>query len=85
MVTTSIAINQDLSAKTTPMGAFYRGAAKIMATDLRDTPRAGLNTQLCGDAHLSNFGGCPEVAAGGRSPGTSGHADASRECRDDTS
>jgi len=64
MVTTSIAINQDLSAKTTPMGAFYRGAAKIMATDLRDTPRAGLNTQLCGDAHLSNFGGCPEVDAG---------------------
>ena len=36
---------------------FYRGAAKIMATDLKDTPRAGLNVQLCGDAHLSNFGG----------------------------
>jgi uncharacterized protein (DUF2252 family) len=35
---------------------FYRGAAKIMATDLKDTPRAGLNVQLCGDAHLSNFG-----------------------------
>jgi uncharacterized protein (DUF2252 family) len=35
---------------------FYRGAAKIMAADLKDTPRAGLNTQLCGDAHLSNFG-----------------------------
>jgi uncharacterized protein (DUF2252 family) len=35
---------------------FYRGAAKIMAADLRDTPRAGLNVQLCGDAHLSNFG-----------------------------
>jgi uncharacterized protein (DUF2252 family) len=35
---------------------FYRGAAKIMATDLRDTPRAGLRVQLCGDAHLSNFG-----------------------------
>ena len=35
---------------------FYRGAAKIMATDLRDTPTAGLNVQLCGDAHLSNFG-----------------------------
>jgi uncharacterized protein (DUF2252 family) len=35
---------------------FYRGAAKIMAADLRDTPRAGLNSQLCGDAHLSNFG-----------------------------
>ena len=36
---------------------FYRGAAKIMATDLKDTPTAGLNVQLCGDAHLSNFGG----------------------------
>ena len=35
---------------------FYRGAAKIMATDLKDTPTAGLNVQLCGDAHLSNFG-----------------------------
>jgi len=35
---------------------FYRGAAKIMAADLRDTPRAGLTVQLCGDAHLSNFG-----------------------------
>ena len=35
---------------------FYRGAAKIMAADLEMTPRAGLNVQLCGDAHLSNFG-----------------------------
>jgi len=35
---------------------FYRGAAKIMASDLKDTPTAGLNVQLCGDAHLSNFG-----------------------------
>ena len=35
---------------------FYRGAAKIMAADLKDTPTAGLNVQLCGDAHLSNFG-----------------------------
>lgn len=35
---------------------FYRGAAKIMAADLRDTPTAGLTVQLCGDAHLSNFG-----------------------------
>jgi uncharacterized protein (DUF2252 family) len=35
---------------------FYRGAAKIMAADLQHTPRAGLITQLCGDAHLSNFG-----------------------------
>ena len=35
---------------------FYRGAAKVMAADLTDTPAAGLDTQLCGDAHLSNFG-----------------------------
>jgi uncharacterized protein (DUF2252 family) len=35
---------------------FYRGAAKIMAADLKDTAIAGLNVQLCGDAHLSNFG-----------------------------
>ena len=35
---------------------FFRGAAKIMAEDLRATPRAGLTVQLCGDAHLSNFG-----------------------------
>ncbi|MET4058743.1 uncharacterized protein (DUF2252 family) [Arthrobacter sp. UYP6] len=35
---------------------FYRGAAKVMAADLKDTPRAGLSVQLCGDAHLSNFG-----------------------------
>jgi hypothetical protein len=35
---------------------FYRGAAKIMAADLAGTPVAGLYAQLCGDAHLSNFG-----------------------------
>jgi uncharacterized protein (DUF2252 family) len=35
---------------------FYRGAARIMAGDLKDTPDAGLIVQLCGDAHLSNFG-----------------------------
>ena len=35
---------------------FYRGAAKIMAADLNGTPVAGLDAQLCGDAHLSNFG-----------------------------
>ena len=37
--------------------AFYRGAAAIMAADLAPTPRSGLRAQLCGDAHLSNFGG----------------------------
>jgi uncharacterized protein (DUF2252 family) len=35
---------------------FYRGAARVMAADLKDTPAAGLDAQLCGDAHLSNFG-----------------------------
>jgi len=35
---------------------FYRGAAAIMAADLAETPVAGLDAQLCGDAHLSNFG-----------------------------
>ena len=35
---------------------FYRGAAKVMAADLATTPMAGLGVQLCGDAHLSNFG-----------------------------
>ena len=35
---------------------FYRGSAKIMAADLTGTPTAGLEVQLCGDAHLSNFG-----------------------------
>ena len=37
--------------------AFYRGAAAVMAEDLGDTPRSGITVQLCGDAHLSNFGG----------------------------
>jgi uncharacterized protein (DUF2252 family) len=36
---------------------FYRGAAAIMSADLKDTPTAGLPVQLCGDAHLLNFGG----------------------------
>ncbi len=35
---------------------FYRGAAAIMAADLAKTPVSGLRAQLCGDAHLSNFG-----------------------------
>ena len=35
---------------------FYRGSAAIMASDLAATPTAGLDVQLCGDAHLSNFG-----------------------------
>ena len=36
---------------------FFRGAAYIMAADLAEAPRTGLEVQLCGDAHLSNFGG----------------------------
>jgi uncharacterized protein (DUF2252 family) len=35
---------------------FFRGAAYLMAADLAGTPRTGLHVQLCGDAHLSNFG-----------------------------
>ena len=35
---------------------FYRGAAGIMAADLGAAPHTDLNVQLCGDAHLSNFG-----------------------------
>jgi uncharacterized protein (DUF2252 family) len=41
---------------------FYRGAAAIMAADLASSPVSGITVQLCGDAHLSNFGvfGTPE-------------------------
>jgi uncharacterized protein (DUF2252 family) len=37
--------------------AFFRGAAYVMASDLANTPRSGIQVQLCGDAHLANFGG----------------------------
>src|SRR5947207_4488915 len=37
--------------------AYFRGAAAPMAGDLARTPASGLRVQLCGDAHLSNFGG----------------------------
>jgi uncharacterized protein (DUF2252 family) len=37
--------------------AYYRGAALPMAADLATAPHSGLTVQLCGDAHLSNFGG----------------------------
>ncbi|MEV4701764.1 DUF2252 domain-containing protein [Actinoplanes sp. NPDC049316] len=40
---------------TSPL-AFFRGAAAVMAADLAGTPSSGLMCQLCGDAHLSNFG-----------------------------
>ncbi len=41
---------------------FYRGSATIMASDLAGSPATGLSAQICGDAHLSNFGtfGSPE-------------------------
>ena len=41
---------------------FFRGAAVIMAADLAATPVSGVTVQLCGDAHVSNFGvfGTPE-------------------------
>jgi uncharacterized protein (DUF2252 family) len=40
---------------TSPL-AFFRGAAAIMAADLASSPTSGITAQLCGDAHLSNFG-----------------------------
>ena len=36
---------------------FFRGSAAVMAGDLAQTPHSGIRVQLCGDAHLSNFGG----------------------------
>jgi uncharacterized protein (DUF2252 family) len=36
--------------------AFFRGAARVMAADLSNTPVTGLFVQACGDAHLANFG-----------------------------
>jgi uncharacterized protein (DUF2252 family) len=47
--------------RTSPF-AFYRGSALIMAADLATSPRTDLTVQLCGDAHLGNFGvfGTPE-------------------------
>jgi uncharacterized protein (DUF2252 family) len=35
---------------------FYRGAPAVMAYDLAQTPSSGINVQLCGDCHISNFG-----------------------------
>ena len=36
--------------------AFLRGSAIVMASDLAKTPISGIKVQVCGDAHLSNFG-----------------------------
>src|SRR3954465_6097935 len=35
---------------------YYRGAAAVMAADLAASPQTGLDVQLCGDAHVLNFG-----------------------------
>ena len=43
--------------------AFYRGAPYGMAADLAGTPRTGIRVQLCGDAHLANFGGFASAGA----------------------
>lgn len=44
-------------ARMTPSPfTFMRGAAITMAHDLAGTPRTGIQAQLCGDCHLSNFG-----------------------------
>jgi hypothetical protein len=54
---------------------FYRGAAAVMAADLASRPHSGLTAQLCGDAHVINFGlwATPErnlsLPAAARSPG----------------
>jgi uncharacterized protein (DUF2252 family) len=37
--------------------AYFRGGAYVMASDLSDSPVSGIDVQLCGDAHLANFGG----------------------------
>jgi uncharacterized protein (DUF2252 family) len=46
---------------TSPL-SFFRGSASLMAGDLAGSPDSGIQAQLCGDAHLSNFGlfGSPE-------------------------
>jgi uncharacterized protein (DUF2252 family) len=36
---------------------FYRGSAGVMAADMAETPATGIHVQVCGDAHLMNFGG----------------------------
>ena len=49
---------------------FFRGAALVMASDLSTTPYSGLTAQLCGDAHLSNFGVFGRPNAGSSSTAT---------------
>ncbi len=49
------AVPLDAHAELGPF-TFYRGAAAVMASDLSQMPTTDLQVQLCGDAHLSNFG-----------------------------
>ena len=56
---------------------FYRGAAAIMAADLATHPDHGLRVQLCGDAHLSNFGVFARPTASSSSTSTT----STRRCR----
>ena len=49
---------------------FFRGAAYPMAADLAGEPRTGLDVQLCGDAHLSNFGAFAAPIGGSSSAST---------------
>jgi hypothetical protein len=50
--------------------AFFRGAAYVMASDLAASPKTGIRVQLCGDAHLANFGvfASPERGIGVSAP-----------------
>src|SRR5829696_5735642 len=62
----------------------FRGAAYLMAADLADGPRTGLFVQLCGDAHLSNFGFSPRPTGGSSSASTTStrHSEAVRVGRE---
>ena len=61
-----IALLEEQAAERVPIGygrmsaspfAVFRGAASVMASGLAGTPQTGIRVQLCGDAHLANFGG----------------------------
>src|SRR5260370_39504965 len=60
---------------------FYRGSAIIQAHDLAATPDSGIHLQICGDCHLSNFGGfaTPEQSAIFALNGFAGTAPSPRE------
>ena len=58
--------------------AFLRGSAIVMANDLASTPKSGIQAQLCGDAHLMNFGATPPPSA----PCSSTSTTSTRPCLD---